>query len=202
MSAWLLLVRTFPRVARWLPMVPTALLAAGLLVWVDYRDGSGLLWPLRGCAALLALGAAYTLDDSAAAVTAAAPTSLAVRRGTRLAVVVGAVGIAWAALASYAAVLSGDPLPLAALTLELAALLALVLAFAAAVGGTAAGPAVVGVLVLSTRLPQRWSLLDGVPGDVSWSAAHRRWVVLLVAAVAVLLVATRDPAARPLLRRT
>ena len=49
------------------------------------------------------------------------------------------------------------------------------------------------------QLPDRVALVVG-PGP-GWAAAHLRWSALLAAAVAVLLLAVRDPAARPPFRR-
>jgi hypothetical protein len=83
----------------------------------------------------------------------------------------------------------------------LGALLGVVLASAALaggddqLGGAAAGPVLLGFVVVVAKLPERWSLLPG--------AGHeRRWGLVLALTVLVLLAASRDPAGRrPLARR-
>ena len=87
--------------------------------------------------------------------------------------------------------------------LEAAALAAVGLALAAGLvrwrdlldPGAVAGPALLVSGLMTAQLPDRVALMVG-PGP-SWTAAHLRWSALLAAAVAVLLLAVRDPAARP-----
>jgi len=169
----------------------------GLLVWADLRDRPGTaLWLLRAASVLLAVGVAYVLDDAAAAFTGSSPTRLGIRRAVPVAVVLTATAAAWAALLAYGAVVATEPVPAAGLTVELAALLALALALAALYGGVAAGPALVVAVLVMARLPERWSLFGGSPGDATWSAAHQRWVLLLVVAFTTVVWTSRDPASR------
>lgn len=198
----LLVLRCLPRTVRWQPLPTAALAAALLLGWADLTGRDGSVWLLRAVAVLLAAGAAYVLDDEAGALTAAVPVALGVRRGVRLLATAVAWGLAWGAALAYAQERLGPGgLPARDLTLEAAALLLLTLAAAAVAGGRAAAPAVAVLLLASVRLPQRWSLLAGVPGDASWASAHWRWLLLGALAALVLALASRDAAAPALLRR-
>ncbi len=192
-----LLVGVFARSALWLPLVPMVVIAYGLLVWADLRGSTGaILWLLRAGAFLLAVGVTHVLDDAAATFTASSPTRLGVRRAAPIAVMLAAVGMAWLGLLGYGAGLSTDPVPAAGLTVELGTLLALALVQAALFGAVAAGPVLIVTILLALRMPARWSLLQGEPGDAVWTAAHQRWLVLFAVAVAALVWTSRDPAAR------
>ncbi len=187
---------------RWQPLLGAVGLAGLLLVLTAEdldADGPAVL-ALRGVAALLALGAAFVLDDEAADTLASSPSTLAWRRSQRVVIVVALAGPAWA-LALLAVKWLGAEPPVAGLTLELAALLALSVACAAGIAhrghpensGVLATPLVVGIVLAAFRLPQKWALLVS-PGP-AWEAAHQRWAVLLTLSVAVVLLCNRDPAA-------
>jgi hypothetical protein len=152
-------------------------------------------------AMLLALGTALVLDDPAAATLAPSPTTLWRRRRRRLALALVLVGLAWVAVNQMAGHPRAGPLPPGPATLVLGTLLGVVLASAALaggddqLGGAAAGPVLLGFVVVAAKLPGRWSLLP-VAGH------ERRWGLVLAATLLVLLAASRDPAARrPLARR-
>lgn len=169
----------------------------GLLVWAEVTNHQdAVLWLVRGSAILLAVGATYVIDDAAESLTSSSPTRLGIRRAVPVAVVLIALAVVWASLLGYAASFSPEDVPMVDLTVELAALFALGLAFAAMFGAVGAGPGVVMAVIVAQRLPARWSLYAGAPGDADWSSAHQRWVVLIVVAVAALVWASRDPASR------
>ena len=96
-------------------------------------------------------------------------------------------------------------LPVAAFTLEAAALLAVTLALAAAGsrlaperrGGVVAAPALLALAFAATLLPGRVALY-AQPGSAAWDGAHRRWALLLGLALAAFAAASRDPAHRRL----
>lgn len=195
------LLRPLLGAVRWQPSVGTAGLAGLLLLWTaeDLDDGGTAVLVLRGVAALLALGAAFLLDDAAADTIAASPTSLAWRRSSRLLVAAALVGIPWATAVLTVAGRGAD-LPVGDLSLEFAALLALALAAAAGLArwadarepGLLAVPFIAGLLLATFRLPERWALI--VPPGPAWEAAHERWLLLLAAALLVQLACNRDPA--------
>ena len=97
------------------------------------------------------------------------------------------------------------PLPVAALTLEAAALLAVTLALAAAGsrlaperrGGVVAAPALLALASVAGLLPARVELYAQPVGG-AWDAAHRRWALLLGLALGTFAAASRDPAHRRL----
>ncbi len=195
------LLRPLVSAVRWQPSIG-AIALAGLLLALkadDLNDGGTALMVLRGVAALLALSAAFLLDDTAANTLAASPTSLAWRRSHRLAILAVLVGAPWT-LAVLAVQSRGTDLPVAGLTLELVTLLAVGLATGASITrwtdvpepGVLAAPLTVGTLLTASRLPERWALL--VPPGPSWGPAHERWALLLAAAVLALLWCNRDPA--------
>jgi fluoroquinolone transport system permease protein len=195
------LLRPLRDALRWQPVVGAAALAAVLLVWKagDLEEPGTALMVLRGVAVLLALGAAFLLDDAAADTLASSPTSLAWRRTSYLLATAAFTGVPWAA-ALFTAQSLGAELPVAALTLEFGAVLGLALAAAAGLArwadarepGVVAVPLTVGLVLASFRLPERWALMVG-PGP-AWEAAHQRWALVLAVALLVVAAATRDRA--------
>jgi fluoroquinolone transport system permease protein len=195
---------TLPRTVRWQPVLIGWILAAAVLAWKarEVSTVAGRVTLLRVVAVLLVVGAVNLVDDAAANLLASAPLPLAWRRGTRLTLAAVAVAVPWSA-----ALLWLRPGPAAAaVALECAALTAFGLAVAAGVArwseareaGLAAGPAVVASAAAAAALPSRWAMFP-LP-DGAWRDAHLRWAVVLAAALTVLLVTLRDPAAgrRPL----
>lgn len=195
-----LLARPTLRSTSWVPLAAGGALALGLLALTD----QGLM-ELRLAAIGICVGAAFILDDAAAATVASAPTPLLVRRAMR-------VGLALAPLAALWAILSwfADSAASWAVSLELAAMLALTLAAASLAarirgdgrGGVAAGPALLGLLAAAyLLLPSRWGLFPGGPEDPLWTPAHQRWALILLAGVLGVLWASRDPGAAPWVAR-
>jgi hypothetical protein len=180
------------RSVRWQPVVAAAALAGAVGRVEASVDGTTL-------ALLVALGTAFVLDDPAAVTLASSPSTLSWRRGVRLAFVLSLLALLWLVVV----IVAEQPVATAwnAVALQLAVMVAIVLAVSGAAvrrssdgsGGTAAGPALLGFVVIARVLPGRWAFF---PVQVH----ERVWVATLVAAVVVLLVSSRDPAARPVNR--
>lgn len=156
---------------------------------------------LRGVAVLLAAALALAVDEPSAALLDATPTPLAERLAARTAVCAAVVAPAWL-LALAVATLAGADLPLATVTIELAALAALGMAVPSALRrwsrtaepAVVTGPLLLGLLVSAAHLPPELVLLAASPADPAWGAAHVRWSLLLLAGLSLLAVAASDPA--------
>jgi len=208
-----LAVRPVVRSVRWAPLAGAAV-GGVVLVWLmgpDRPSPSTSLSSLRLAAFVLCAGAAFALDDQAADTLAPSPTPLLARRVLRLALVVAAAGLLWAALiatAMVAAPAGQGPIPAAAATLEVAALLAFTLGAAVVagrwaphgLGGLAGGPAltlaVLGAYMAQMRWPRHLTFFPFGPDDPAWVAAHQRLSVVLAVALAVLVAESLDPARR------
>ena len=198
------------RAVGWGPALAAFGLSLGLLA-LAVRPGLALSpeelvrW-LRLATIVAALGCAFVLDDPSEPTTESVAGSLLLRRTLRVALLLPAAAAWWvAALWRVRAVHPGLPLPVAALTLEVTALLAVTLALAAAGshlaperrGGVVAAPALLALAVAATLLPGRVALY-AQPVVGAWDAAHQRWVALLGLALATFAAASRDPAHRRL----
>jgi len=201
------LARPLRSAVRWQPGVAAWGLVALLLVLKDEAQedvGSALLL-LRAVGVIAVLGAAFVLDDDAAVTLEASPSTLAWRRMLRFVTAVALVSVPWSA-AVWRVGTHGTDVPVAGLTLELAALLALAMATASAVTrwsgstdpGVGTAPVVFAVVLGAFQLPPKLALY-GAPGP-GWDGAHARWWVLLAVAVLVLSWCGRDPAAGRVLR--
>lgn len=162
-------------------------------------DLAGLLRAVAVCGAL---GAAFALDDPAARTLETVPTPRPVRYAARLAALLPALAVWWAAVLAVtvagAADAIGKGLPLGGLTLEASALAAVALAAAALriraqpeSGGLTAGPAVLVLAVAATALPQRLELFAS-PGSPQWQGAHQRWAAVLAVGLAALAWTARQ----------
>lgn len=193
------------RAIPWLPLLGAAA-SAGVGMWlIDPAAGDGrALVALRVTAFLLALGAAFALDDPASTTLAGSPSPLAVRRAHRLLPAGAAWALCWGAAVGGTAVAAGST-PLAVPTLEAAGMLVLALALAAFAaphvpdgrGGVVAGPALtlamLGILLAQYRYP-RWATMFALsPGMPEWDAERLRWTTLLAAAMTALMAASLDP---------
>lgn len=194
-----LLVRPTLRSAPWAPLAGGGALALALLGLGDRGLGE-----LRLAAIAICVGAAFALDDAAATTIASVPTPLLARRGLRVGLALVPLAVLWALVGWLSDAGSW------AVSLELAAILALTLAAAAIAaqirgdgrGGVAAGPALVGLLASAyLLLPARWGLFPGGPEDPLWAPAHQRWVFVLIAGALGVLWASRDPAVARLVPR-
>ncbi|TMK86725.1 MAG: hypothetical protein E6G44_02335 [Actinobacteria bacterium] len=213
------LLRPTIRAMRWTPPLTAACLAF-VQVFVQTRDvcppSAPCVGPevrvlaLRIAAILLALGTSFILDDPTEDTTAHLPTPLWLRRAVRVGLAAPLLAVTWALLVPLAMRSSVDPrpFPTGALTLELAALTIWALAVSASsarfvpegMGGVAAGPILLGLVAAANYLPRRMALFVLDPQDPRWQGAHDLWRLVLFAAIATLLVASRDPG-RASLRR-
>lgn len=172
----------------------------------------GLILDVRVAAVALSLGAAFALDDPARETTAGAPASVPFQRALRVAVFLPVLAMLWWLVLTYAgagplrAATGGAPpgaveLPVAALSLEFMGMVAVTWAAAAVaaahvpdgLGGIAAGPILFGFLAAGSFI-HKLALFAGEPGNAAWATSHQRWGWVLAAAVAVLILASRDPA--------
>jgi hypothetical protein len=198
------------RAVGWAAPLAAFTLSLGLLA-LAVRPGLALpagrlmLW-LRLAITVAALGYAFLLDDSSEPTTEAVAGSLLLRRALRVALLLPATAAWWVVVVwRVRAVHPGLPLPVAALTLEAAALLAVTVALAAAGshlaperrGGVVAAPALLALTSAAFLLPDRVALY-AQPGSAAWDAAHQRWALLLGLALGVFAAASRDPAHRRL----
>ena len=192
-----------PRVALRLPAVRSAVLLAvlgpALVAWGGIDEQA--IVRLRYTGLLLAGALAMVWDDRCAVVTAPTPVGVpAVRRG-RAVVVLCLLGLAW--LLSCA-VVSGQRVPYAALTLQTSAVAVLLLAVVGWLARDREGeqlaalpaPALLLTMALLSRLPSEVSLLRATPGSAGWPAERSRWLVLLVVATLLVVRLGRDPARR------
>jgi hypothetical protein len=213
----LLLARPTARTIRWVALLG-GVFAAQLAVWTakgHLSEGEGIpLLPLRLAAVLLCLGAAFILDDDAGATVEPAVASLLLRRGLRLMLTLPVVGTAWAAAlwsvsrfgssGQGAGRIATGSLPVAGLTLEAGALLAVTLAAASVgtrsmghgKGGVAAGPTLLSFVMAALSIASYWRLFVESRADPGWTAAHIRWSVILAAGVTMLVTTSLDPATR------
>jgi hypothetical protein len=181
------------------------LLALAVRPGLELPAGRLVLW-LRLAMTVGALGCAFLLDDPSEPTTEGVAGSLLLRRSLRVALLLPAtaawwVGVVWRVQAVH----PGLPLPVAALTLEAAALLAVTVALAAAGsrlaperrGGVVAAPALLALTSAAFLLPAQVTLY-AQPGSAAWDGAHRRWALLLGLALAAFALASRDPAHRRL----
>ena len=177
------------------------LLGGASASWVDDTGDSVLL--LRGAIVLLASTMAFALDDAAATVLASSPTTLRRRAGLALGLCAAAVLATWAVLVVEVLVLAGGAAVLG-LTVELVALCALAVAAAAGLRawraqvepGVLAAPFVLATLVGVAALPARLDMLHPHPDWPGWDGAVLRWAAVAAVMAAVVVRATRDPAAR------
>jgi hypothetical protein len=181
------------------------LLALAVRQGLELPAGRLVLW-LRLAMTAGALGCAFLLDDPSEPTTEGVAGSLLLRRSLRVALLLPATAAWWVAvLWRVQAVHPGLPLPVAALTLEAAALLAVTMALAAVGsrlaperrGGVVAAPALLALTSAAFLLPARVALY-AQPGSAAWDGAHRRWALLLGLALATFAAASRDPAHRRL----
>jgi hypothetical protein len=154
--------------------------------------------------AAVAATSAFVLDDAATATLGAVPTSLPRRRLQRVVATAATIALWWIVVAAITD-RRADGIPLTGRLLEMSTLVAIALAVSAvgsAVGdrttGGIAGAVVVGCCyVLMLLPPSRWVPFAHPDAD----GARMRLLIALGSAVTLLVMASRDPACRPLTSR-
>lgn len=181
------------------------LLALAVRPSLELPAGRLILW-LRITMTAGALGCAFLLDDPSEPTTEGVAGSLLLRRSLRVALLLPATAAWWVAVVwRVRAVHPGLPLPVAAFTLEAAALAAVTVALAAAGsrlaperrGGVVAAPALLALTSVAFLLPAQVTLY-AQPDSAAWDGAHQRWALLLGLALVAFAAASRDPAHRRL----
>ncbi|MFI7277299.1 ABC transporter [Streptomyces sp. NPDC049879] len=159
-------------------------------------DAAGTRLALLRIAALCeAVGAAFVLDDPARHTARTLPVGRTVRQAVRLAAVLPCAALWWAACAA-----AGRAAHPVALSVEAAALVALAVVLAAGgvrfsgaeEPGTAAAGLLLALFTVAMLLPEGRTPFVG-PEDPRWTAVHRGWAVLLVAATAAWPALAREP---------
>ena len=190
----------------WPPLIGATAAAAAVVGLATARGGvSGLAVQVAGLA--LAAGAAYLLDDPAAAVTVTVPRSLWRRRSATVVRGLAVLTATWTVLLVLPR-RGGDGLDDPAVTVQTAGVALLALAAAAVLArrgtpepGNLVAPAValvgIGALLLQPMLGVTLFVGADRPPDnwLSW------WVGVVIGMLLVLLAAWRDPAARFRVRR-
>jgi hypothetical protein len=198
------------RAVGWAPPLAAFALSLGLLALavrpgLELPAGRLVLW-LRLTMTVGALGWAFLLDDPSEPTTECVAGSLLLRRSLRVALLLPATAAWWIAVVwRVRAVHPKLPLPVVALTLEAAALLAVTVALAAAGshlaperrGGVVAAPVLLALTSAAFLLPAR-AALYAQPGSPTWESAHQRWTLLLGLALGAFATASHDPAHRRL----
>lgn len=219
LAAFPLLVRPAARSLRWSAVIGGCggglLIAHLMLPRGEFASLEGLIRALRVGAFAITLAVPFAFEDAAEETISPAPTPLWARRAARLVVMVPVLTATWGL-----ALLDAGPgsarnfhIPVGALTLEFAAVVAGALALTAAAdrlvpdspGVLIGGPAMLvvagGLLLLPAQFRMFVSdpaatLLPGDPPGTLWNAAHHRWWLALGAATLVALWFSRDPGRR------
>jgi len=207
MTAALQRLALVARTVAWPALLAGALACVAVIVLAPLVPGAPPPggWPGFGAVALCA-GAAFLLDDPAAATVNATPRSLVRRRLLRVALALPLLGAVWAGSVWYATAADGawfGPQTRATLSLQFAAMLTFTLAGSAITlrvmpdehGGWTGALAPFALVTAVLVLPQRWALL-AAPSDSAWHATQERWAALLAVGLLTLMWANRDPASR------
>ncbi|CAN5682415.1 hypothetical protein BH24ACT15_BH24ACT15_18220 [soil metagenome] len=183
------------RAVNWVPVAPAGALAL-LAVWLISRDDfAGLeerIAAVRTAALLLVLSTAFVLDDATAELSDSTPAPLLLPRTVRVLLMFVPTSSLWAAVLWVmvrAPLTEPSSLPIAALTLELGAIVMLTIAIAAVtiklgnvdVGGRPAAAALLGLTLVSWLMPEDTRLWV-YPGQTNWVEAHVWWCVILITA--------------------
>ena len=196
------------RAVGWVPALAAFAVSLGLLALavrsgLDATPAYLVRW-VRLATIVAALGCAFLLDDPSETTTEGVAGSLLLRRILRAALLLPATAAWWIAVVwRLRAVHPQVPLPIAALTLEAAALFAGTLALGAVGsslapgrrGGVVAAPALLALATVAFLLPARLALYAPA-GSAEWDGAHQRWKALLGLVLAAFVLASRDPAHR------
>ena len=194
-----LLVTPEARAIRWRPLlgiVPVSFLIAYAGMH-DPGSTRGLHMPYAGMA--LAVWAGFLFDDVASSTIRNVPTPILLRRSIRVILALPVLSLVWLGLLVYADVwqVAGT------LTTDFAAQVAVALGFGALGvvvmgedrGGLFAAAGSFGVFVVVPLL-MRGGILAPQPAHDTWTYFYGRWIATSVVAAGVLVLASRDPAAR------
>jgi hypothetical protein len=201
------LLRSTAHAMTWWPLVVGALLGSAIVVvpeaLIDRLTGTHLTSLVRLAALCVALGAAFLLDDPATRSIPTVPTSRLVRHLVRVTMALPAVALWWTLLLGLAKTTGHHEaavhLPVAALTLEAATLLAVALALAAVAQrrtadgntGVVAAPGLLLLAAVAWLLPHPVALILS-PTDPRWTASHHRWAAVLATALMAFLWAGHE----------
>jgi hypothetical protein len=158
---------------------------------------------LRISSTVLALGAAFLLNDPVAGTTAVAPVSRLLRHAAALTQGMVVTTVSWAGVLIIARLESGPGLwraiPPLDVTLEAVTLVTTAVAVAAwlrsvARGrpGIVAGPLLLVITVVIVTLPEQADLFVS-PGSSRWAVMHRMWAALWAASGIAIWLASREP---------
>jgi hypothetical protein len=212
---------------RGMPWVPLAIAGVIAPLITHFMAGGSMhsladrFTGLRVAGAAVAVAMGFVPDDPAREGTQHQPVPLLLRRALRVGLALPVTAAIWLvclwlafrtwppASGDTASVQPGADLPLAALTLEFAGLLALALALSAAatpfvpeaMGGVAAGPILILLVLVGGLLSTVMPLFANDPIEPSWRTAHRTWWGILATAMAAFALWSRDPGRWPLAAR-
>lgn len=207
-GAWSLLAPT----ARVVPFLPTLIaFGVGLLAVAVTRvdvTAAAQMPRLRGVGLLLAVAVAFAFDEPTGDVADASPRSRLVRASVRGGVQIAPAVLAWLMVVAGMSLRAAAPVPAGRLSLEAAGMVLAGWAVAAwwhrtrgdGRGGVVAAPVLVALVLVAHQLPSGMTLFASDPAAPWWDPAQRRGAALAAAAVAALILAMRDPLARPVLR--
>ena len=195
-----LLIGPLRRATRVAPILAAAL--AGLVI---VHLGRPVGWAgtavanLPEAGTLLCFGAAFVLDDPAANVLAASPTTMIFRRCLRVALVIPLLALAWGVLLWHAQI----PAEEWSLTAGFGGMLLVTFAIAAVAGhlvpggsgGLAVGPTLFVLMLAQLLMPEALRFLPLNFGR-HWVDAGPRTLLTAAAAVAIFAAASLDPARR------
>jgi hypothetical protein len=203
------LLRSTAHAVTWRPMVVGAALGLAVLLVPEALTarltGTHLTTLARIAAICVALGAAFLLDDPATGSIPAVPIPRLARNLARVTLAVPAVALWWTLTLGLAKTTghhaAAAHLPVAALTLEAATVLAAALALGAVAqrrsadgnSGVVAAPAVLLIATAAWLLPYPVALIL-TPADPHWTASHYRWTVVLTIALGAFLWAGHERA--------
>jgi hypothetical protein len=185
------------RTMTWVPLVIAAVVSSAV---VAVRSSGSAAGPMQFAAVLLASASGFALDDPAAEIIAASPTSLLRRRASRVCLMLlPAIGV-WLVLLAVQG--TASPNETTALAAMFSGLLGLAFGAAGVVArrepgvraGIVVGPALFALVILSTLFPPRFRPLPigDVPGG--WTPIFLRWVAAALLGAIVFLASSRDPA--------
>jgi hypothetical protein len=212
---------------RGMPWVPLAVAGVIAPLTTNFMAGASMhglsdrFNALRIAGTAMAVAIGFVLDDPAREGTQHQPVPLLLRRAVRVGLALPVTAAIWLLClwlafrtwppvsADMASVQPAADLPLAALTLEFAGLLAAALALSAAatpfvpeaMGGVAAGPILILLVLIGAVLSTVVPLFVGDPTEPGWQAAHKAWWVILATGLGAFALVSRDPGRWRLLAR-